>query len=103
MKILFRIIAAILFVVFFGFALKNTEVATLKFFLGYELSGPLVLLLLGFFFGGFVFGILGMTPIVFRHKRDLSKQRKANTAMQKESEAQHALAQPAPPDTVVNH
>lgn len=104
MKILFRIIAAILFVVFFGFALKNTQEVALSFFLGYELRGPLVLLLLGFFACGFVFGILGMAPTVFRHKRDLSKQKKANAVMQKESDAQQlALVQPAPPDTVVKH
>lgn len=102
MKILLRVIAAILFVIFFGFALKNTEVATLSFFWNYELRGPLVLMLLGFFAGGFVFGVLAMAPSIFRHKRELSRERKANVVMQKENDAQQlALSQPAPPDTII--
>ena len=51
MKILLRIIAVLLFIVFFGFAMKNTQEVSLQFFLGYEMRGPLVLLLLGFFVG----------------------------------------------------
>lgn len=85
MKILLRIIAALLFVVFFGFALKNTQEAALSFFWNYEVRGPLVLLLLGFFVGGFVFGILGMAPLVFRQKREVARQKKLNAALQKEA------------------
>ncbi len=84
MKIVLRIIAALLFVVFFGFALKNTQEAALSFFWNYEVRGPLVLLLLGFFIGGFVFGILGMASIVFRQKRELARQKKANAVLQKD-------------------
>jgi lipopolysaccharide assembly protein A len=58
MKFLFRIVAAILFIVFFGFALKNTQEAALRFFFDYEIRGPLVLLLLAFFAGGAALGIL---------------------------------------------
>jgi len=49
MKIVFRIVALILFIVFFGFALKNTQEVALRFFFDYEMRGPLVLLLLAFF------------------------------------------------------
>lgn len=84
MKIVLRIIAALLFVVFFGFALKNTQEAALSFFWNYEVRGPLVLLLLGFFVGGFIFGILGMASIVFRQKRELARQKKANAVLQKD-------------------
>ena len=41
MKILLRIIAVLLFIVFFGFAMKNTQEVSLQFFLGYEMRGPL--------------------------------------------------------------
>jgi putative membrane protein len=103
MKIVSRIIAAILFIVFFGFALKNTQEAALRFFFGYEITAPLVLLLLGFFAGGAVLGVLAMTPIVFRHKRDLSKHKKTIESMRKEGEAQElARMQPPPPDSVLN-
>ena len=40
MKVLFRIVATILFVIFFGFALKNTQEVALHFFLDYEIRGP---------------------------------------------------------------
>lgn len=103
MKILFRILAAILFIVFFGFALKNTQEVALRFFFDYEMRGPLVLLLLGFFSAGAALGILAMIPTVFRHRRDLSRQKKAIASMEKENEVQRqARVQPPQPDSVVN-
>lgn len=84
MKILFRIVAVMLFLVFFGFALKNTEEAVLRFFLDYEIRSPLVLLLLAFFAAGAVFGVLAMTPTVFRYRKELSKQKKAAAAMRQD-------------------
>jgi uncharacterized integral membrane protein len=99
MRLLFRIVGIILFIVFFGFALKNTQETVLHFFLGYELRGPLALLLLGFFAAGAILGVLAMTPTVFRYRRDLSKQRKTVRAMQKETEQQQlARSQPPRPD-----
>lgn len=103
MKLLFRIVAVILFLIFFGFALKNTEEVVLRFFLNYEIKSPLVLLLLGFFAVGAVFGVLAITPTMFRYRRDLSKQKKAIVALQKEHEAQElARVQPPPPDSILN-
>lgn len=103
MKIIFRIVAAILFIVFFGFALKNTQEVALRFFFDYEVHGPLVLLLLAFFCGGAALGILAMMPTLFRYRRDLSKQRKTIAAMEQESAAQQlARVQPPQPDSVVN-
>ena len=102
MKILFRIVAAILFIIFFGFALKNTQEAALRFFFDYEVRGPLVLLLLSFFAAGAVLGILAMIPTLFRYRRDLAKSRKAMAAMEQENEAKHlARVQPPQPDSVV--
>jgi uncharacterized integral membrane protein len=91
MKLLFRIIAAVLFVLFFGFALKNTQEVALRFFLDYELRGPLVLLLLGFFAIGAVLGVLAMTPTVFRYRRELGRQRHALAAMRGDTAAQSSL------------
>jgi uncharacterized integral membrane protein len=103
MKIVFRIVAAILFIVFFGFALKNTQEAALRFFFDYEMRGPLVLLLLAFFCTGAVLGILAMLPTLFRHRRELSRQKKAIATMENEQMAQQrARAQPPQPDSVVN-
>lgn len=102
MKILFRIVAAMLFIVFFVFALKNTQEAALYFFLGYEIRAPLVLLLLAFFIGGIALGILAMIPTVFRHRRDLSKHKKTIASMEKDHEAQRLAQLQPPPDGVVN-
>ncbi len=99
MKLLFRIIAVIIFIVFFGFALKNTQEAVLSFFLGYEIRGPLVILLLAFFAAGAALGVLAMTPTVFRYRRELTRERKAAGLLQKDQEAQvMARAQAPRPD-----
>ena len=45
MKFISTIIGCILFVLFFGFALKNMQEVDLHFFLHYDLHGPLVLML----------------------------------------------------------
>jgi putative membrane protein len=101
MKLMFRIVAIILFIVFFGFALKNTQEATLHFFLGYAMQAPLVIMLLGFFAAGAAFGILAMTPTLFRHRRDLGRSHKTLHALQKDIAAQQAArSQPPQPDSV---
>ena len=84
MKIISRIIAVILFIIFFGFALKNTDPATLHLYMGYEFRGPLVLMLLIFFIAGVEFGIFTMLPTLFRHRRDLSKHVKSLNAKEQE-------------------
>lgn len=103
MKLVSRVIAVLLFIIFFGFALKNTQEVALRFFLDYEIRGPLVLMLLGFFAAGATLGVLALTPTVFRHRRDLSKYKKTIAAMQKENEAQQlSRVQPPQPDAVIN-
>ncbi|ALU90812.1 LapA family protein [Herbaspirillum rubrisubalbicans] len=102
MKILSRLIAAILFVFFFFFALRNTQEVTLHFFLGYERSDPLVLVLLAFFVIGAVLGVLAMAPLVLRHRREAARYRKALSQIQKQQEEiAQAQAQPPQPDSVI--
>ena len=76
MKIVSRILGMILFVLFFGFALKNDQIVTLQYFWGYAQSAPLVILLLVFFAIGAALGVLAMVPIVFRHRKDISNHKK---------------------------
>jgi putative membrane protein len=101
MKIVSRLIAAILFILFFFFALKNTQEITLHFFLGYERTDPLVLVLAVCFVGGVVLGVLAMTPIVFRHRREVSRHKKAANLLQKEREVEQRAQQSPQPDSVV--
>jgi uncharacterized integral membrane protein len=104
MKIISRIVAVVLFIVFFGFALKNSQEVELQlFFFLFEntITAPLVLLLLGFFAAGAALGVLAMTPTLFRHRRDLSKHKKTIESMRREGEAQQlARVQPPQPDSV---
>lgn len=80
MKFLSRIVGIILFILFFGFALKNTQEVALRFFLGYEIHAPLVLMLLAFFAGGAILGVLAMTPTVVRYRRSSDHQKNAALA-----------------------
>jgi putative membrane protein len=100
-KLLSRIAAVILFVIFFGFAAENTQEVTLHFFLNYEIRGPLVMLLLGFFAVGAALGVLAMTPTVFRHRRELAKHQKTLADMRHDNQArQAASAQPPLPGSM---
>ncbi|MBC3869718.1 MULTISPECIES: LapA family protein [Undibacterium] len=101
MKYLSRLIAAILFIIFFGFALKNDQIVTLQYFFGYQQSAPLVIMLLAFFVGGAVLGALAMVPMIFRHRRDLSRHKKTLAEIQKERDAvQQAGTQAPQPDNI---
>lgn len=86
MKWLSRIITLVLFIFFFVLALKNTQETALYFFWGYELRGPLVLIVLCFFVVGAFLGLMTMIPVVFRCQRELAKQRKRITELEQAQE-----------------
>jgi len=94
MKFVSTLVGIILFVLFFSFALKNTQEVDLHFFLNYEVRGPLVLMLLAFFIAGAALGILAVTPTVFRHRRESSQHR--NTIQALQSAAGTAASAPQP-------
>ncbi len=93
MKFVSTIVGLILFMLFFGFALKNTQEVDLHFFLNYELRGPLVLMLLAFFIAGAALGILAVTPTVFRQRRERTRQEDKIQALQS---AKGVASQPQP-------
>jgi putative membrane protein len=82
MKFVSTIVGLVLFILFFGFALKNTQAVDLHFFLNYELRGPLVLMLLAFFIAGAALGILAVTPTVFRQRRERTRAEDRIAALQ---------------------
>ncbi|MEH6436759.1 LapA family protein [Massilia sp. DD77] len=94
MRFVSTIAGIVLFVLFFGFALKNTQEVDLRFFLDYELRGPLVLMLLAFFIAGAAMGILALTPTVFRQRRQSSQHK--NTIQALQSAAGTGTAPPQP-------
>ena len=95
MKLISTIVGFVLFVLFFGFALKNTQEVDLHFFLNYELRGPLVLMLLGFFCAGAALGVLALAPTVFRHRREATRQKSAGAT--ERAAGPGAAAQPDQP------
>jgi putative membrane protein len=102
MKLLVRLIAFALFVVFFGFALKNTDEVVLRFFWNSQARSPLILLLLAFLLAGAVMGVLAMTGTVLRHRRELSRIRKELEQFKAEAAAHAAARTQAPaPDTLI--
>lgn len=103
MKLIFRIIAGLLFIVFFGFALKNTQEVALRFFLDYEIRAPLVLMLLAFFVSGAIFGVFAMIPTVLRQRRDVANYRKTLAKLEKEGALrEQSRNQPPQPDGVLS-
>ncbi|MDY7579898.1 LapA family protein [Herbaspirillum sp. RTI4] len=102
MKIITRLLAAIFFIIFFSFALKNTQEITLHFFLGYQRSDPLVLVLLVCFVGGVILGVLAMIPTVLRHRREASRHKKALALIAKETEAQLRAQTSPQPDNIIS-
>lgn len=98
MKFLSTLVGIVLFVLFFGFALKNTQEVDLHLFLHYELRGPLVLMLLGCFVAGAVLGVLALTPTVFRYRRETGKHKTTITTLQ--ASARQPAVQPQP-DSVI--
>jgi uncharacterized integral membrane protein len=99
MKLLSRFASIILFILFFGFALKNTQEVALRFFLDYEVRAPLVLMLLAFFAAGAVLGVLALTPTVFRYRRNMSRHKATVSTTQGEAGApEQARARPPQAD-----
>jgi putative membrane protein len=96
MKFISRAFAVVLFILFFGFALKNDQIVTLQFFWGYAQSAPLAILLLAFFVSGAILGILAMVPIVFHHRKDISKHKKTIAEIEAERAAEQRASMQAP-------
>ncbi len=66
------IIRIVLFIVLLGFAVKNDQPITLRYFFGYEWQSSLVLVLLIFFSAGTVIGVLAMLANVLQQRREIA-------------------------------
>ena len=63
-----------------GFALKNAEPVTLRYYFGFAWSAPLVLVLLVAFFTGALAGIVASLSLLMRqHRRLLAAQKELKT------------------------
>ena len=71
MRILFRLVKIAVFLLLLGFALKNTDPVTIRYFLGMEWQAPLAFVLLVTFGLGIFAGILTNFLVVTRLRREL--------------------------------
>jgi uncharacterized integral membrane protein len=85
MRILTWLVRLGLFLVMMGFALSNTETATLRFFgiPQFEWRAPQVLFLLLFFAAGALFGVIASMPRMLRQRRELVRLRRSAAALAK--------------------
>ena len=61
------------FLFLLAFALKNTDLVSVRFFFGTEWQAPLILIVLAFFAGGAVLGVLSLFGTVFGLRREISR------------------------------
>lgn len=73
MKFLTWSLRLTIFIFLFVFAVKNTDVVSLRFILGSAWQAPLVLVLLVFFAGGAVLGALSLVGVIFRQRREIGR------------------------------
>jgi putative membrane protein len=72
MRIVTWTIRFVVFLLLAAFAAKNAAPVKLQFYFDLVLEAPLVLVLLGFFALGALFGVLALVPTVLRYRRDMS-------------------------------
>lgn len=67
------ILRAVLFIALLGFAVKNDQPVTLRYFFGYEWESSLVIVLLMFFAAGTVVGVLAMLAEALQQRREIAR------------------------------
>jgi uncharacterized integral membrane protein len=79
-----------LFLLVLSFAVKNTDIVAVRYYLGYQWQAPLVLVLLAFFCLGVLVGIVSSLSHMLR-------QRRAIVALRRELSARGQAAAAPPP------
>jgi putative membrane protein len=86
MRYLNWIIRVLLFIALLGFAAKNDQPITLKYFFGYEWQSYLVVALLIFFTVGAVVGVLAMFPKMVQQRREIAVLKRQLRTKEKQAE-----------------
>ena len=73
MRYLNWLLRAVLFVLLLGFAVKNDQSVTLRYFFGFEWQSSLVVVLLVFFAAGAAIGVLAMFSNVLQQRREIAR------------------------------
>jgi len=83
MRYLNWVIRAVLFIALLGFAAKNDQPITLRYYLGYEWQSYLVVALLIFFSAGAAVGVLAMFPKLLQQRSEISALKRQVRAKEK--------------------
>jgi len=67
------VIRLIIFSFLVVFALQNTDPISLHFLLDHVWQAPLVIVLLVFFAGGAILGVLSVVGVIYRQRREISR------------------------------
>lgn len=67
------VLRVVLFIALLGFAIKNDQPVTLRYYFGYEWQSSLVIVLLLFFAVGAVVGVLAMLANVLQQRREIAR------------------------------
>ena len=70
-RFLFKLLMTLVFLLLLGFALKNMDGVTLRYFLGFEWRAPLAIVLLVLFGIGIASGVLASVVVIARQRREL--------------------------------
>ena len=63
----------IIFSILLLFAVRNTQPTMLRFVLDYVWEAPLVIILLAFFSGGAILGVLSLVGVIYRQRREIAR------------------------------
>jgi uncharacterized integral membrane protein len=73
MRSLSWLLRALLFIALLGFAVKNDQPVSLRYFFGYEWQSPLVVVLFLFFAAGAIIGVLAMLVYLLQQRREIAR------------------------------
>lgn len=76
-RYLFWLFGFVLFFLVLGFAVKNSDMVTVSYYLGYQWHTPLVLVMLAFLILGAVVGITASLGFVYKQKREILSLKRA--------------------------
>jgi uncharacterized integral membrane protein len=76
MRYLHWTLRIMLFIVLLGFAVKNDQPVTLRYFFGYEWQSSMVIVVLIFFTAGAAAGVLAMLGNVLQQRREIARLRR---------------------------
>ncbi|MCK9259658.1 MAG: LapA family protein [Azoarcus sp.] len=101
MRALMWLLRLVLFFLLFGFAVKNDQLASLKFFFGSEWQLPIVFIIVIAFAAGALLGVTATFGSLLRQRREISRLRKQiERAKRERAESPVPVAEVQAPETL---